>query len=997
MKKIIYTLLALFTLAGCQQDEWTGNNQKREIRVTANLPVTRTLFTENGNVTHVSWEEGDVITIQTNDQGGFIYRAKETGQETEFYPVMRLLQASDGDSLYACYPNGCDENGLVHLQNWGQKYGSKCTDSDFIYAINEVKDGQVSFQFKHFYAFLKITIPTALIPDRGENGGLYIESTENISHLNGVFDLRKGELASTDGYKGVDYLISDDVQEEEITCYIAILPQSEGTIINIYHMAGEPGELKDCLLTKKVPTGGFKPGNVYTIRLNGNEMDERYQMEREALVALYNATDGDNWTNKDNWCSDKPLDEWSGISTKNGSVFEVWLYDNNLNGSIPSEIGNLLNLSYLSLGVNHLTGEIPAELTNLRKLSYLQLNDNELEGEFPDLTFMNTTISSRILIQNNKFEGKLPEFQDLENGSVFFANNNKFSGNIPESHIKYLQQPISETNPYGFVYDVTNNNLTGQLPDGIAKHENFHVHWFTILPQNTGYGFDRVDIPAHTNTVKCFDGSFINLGDAYRENEYTILFRWDPYCPISPSYLPKMESLRKKYEEKGLGIIGMTLAKYSETQMQPFTENMPETKVFWEMNTFHESWMENEYENNPYHLGTYFYLFRYDATPYFFVIDKTGNIIFFGSGAVSPGSIPQYHDNRDDIFKYVANLFGDEDFVPDVSYYTSSDYSKDGEVVTLQTASVGRGIDLVFMGDGFTDKDMEQGGKYEQKMTEAMEQYFDIEPYKTFRNRFNVYAVKVVSPNEEFAEGAVHGINENNNVCFEYAQKVPNIHTDRLHISVVYNSLNAGRSYTVMYSDGTFVGYMKEGVNPVLNHEVGGHGFAKLLDEYVEGGYENLTFPEDDKDILDSQWENWGWGANVDWRNDWTTVKWSRLLNDSRYANEGLGLYEGAYLYGYGAYRPTENSMMRYNDSPFNAPSREQIYKTIMQLSEGDGWTYNYEDFVEYDAINRNATTTRALQTLPSEAVRKEWQQRHRPPVFVKGTWRDAVKRKQRK
>ena len=105
-------------------------------------------------------------------------------------------------------------------------------------------------------------------------------------------------------------------------------------------------------------------------------------------------------------------------------------------------------------------------------------------------------------------------------------------------------------------------------------------------------------------------------------------------------------------------------------------------------------------------------------------------------------------------------------------------------------------------------------------------------------------------------------------------------------------------------------------------------------------------------------------------------------MNDNRYANDGLGLHEGAYLYGHGAYRPTENSMMRYNDSPFNAPSREQIYKRIMQLSEGEEWKYDYEEFVKYDEINRNTASRSAIEPL-TEAERREYIKNHRPPTFI--------------
>ena len=146
---------------------------------------------------------------------------------------------------------------------------------------------------------------------------------------------------------------------------------------------------------------------------------------------------------------------------------------------------------------------------------------------------------------------------------------------------------------------------------------------------------------------------------------------------------------------------------------------------------------------------------------------------------------------------------------------------------------------------------------------------------------------------------------------------------------------------------------------------------------------------------MDNDWNNWKWGANVDWRNDAATVKWARFLSDVRYAGEALGLYEGAYLYGYGAYRPTENSMMRYNDSPFNAPSRERIYQVIMELSEGSSWTYDYEEFVSIDAVSRNYAASRALRTSPSAETRESWRKRHRAPVWVNGSWKDAKNTRQ--
>ena len=71
--------------------------------------------------------------------------------------------------------------------------------------------------------------------------------------------------------------------------------------------------------------------------------------ERAALVALYNATNGPNWTQNDNWLSEEPLGEWHGVTTdSNGRVTRLELRENRLSGTLPSELGNLANLTNLN-------------------------------------------------------------------------------------------------------------------------------------------------------------------------------------------------------------------------------------------------------------------------------------------------------------------------------------------------------------------------------------------------------------------------------------------------------------------------------------------------------------------------------------------------------------------------------------------------------------------------------------------------------------------------
>ena len=106
--------------------------------------------------------------------------------------------------------------------------------------------------------------------------------------------------------------------------------------------------------------------------------------EREALVALYNATDGENWDVSDNWLSDAPLVEWHGFTIEDdGRVMRLNLNNNELSGEIPAELGSLSNLEALYLYGNDLSGEIPAELGSLSNLTQLDLSGNDLSGCVP--------------------------------------------------------------------------------------------------------------------------------------------------------------------------------------------------------------------------------------------------------------------------------------------------------------------------------------------------------------------------------------------------------------------------------------------------------------------------------------------------------------------------------------------------------------------------------------------------------------------------------------
>ena len=107
--------------------------------------------------------------------------------------------------------------------------------------------------------------------------------------------------------------------------------------------------------------------------------------DRDALTAIYNATNGANWTREHNWLSEYPIGKWSGVEVNaRGRVVSLRLNENGLSGEIPREVGDFAHIERLYLAGNRLTGEIPPELGSLAYLNELRLSGNQLTGCIPD-------------------------------------------------------------------------------------------------------------------------------------------------------------------------------------------------------------------------------------------------------------------------------------------------------------------------------------------------------------------------------------------------------------------------------------------------------------------------------------------------------------------------------------------------------------------------------------------------------------------------------------
>ena len=358
-------------------------------------------------------------------------------------------------------------------------------------------------------------------------------------------------------------------------------------------------------------------------------------------------------------------------------------------------------------------------------------------------------------------------------------------------------------------------------------------------------------------------------------------------------------------------------------------------------------------------------------------------------------------DSRDG--KVVFRL-KDKDYTHEcsVSQY-GYEYGED-EWVTLQKATKGNkgGINIVLLGDGYNAKDI-ASGKYMENIKQEVEYFFGIEPYKTYRDYFNVYTAIPLST--ESGVGAVNTIRYNRfnttftggvglkadyDEVFDYALGAPTVNKGNLNqtlIIIVPNSTDYG-GICQMWEDGSAIAFCPQSTygypldtRGVIQHEAGGHGFGKLGDEYI---YHNAFIDACGCSCCGHVLEfngakSLGWYDNLELTGKMHSVGWSHLIFDDRYSDI-VDIYEGGYMHNRGVFRSEPNSCMN-NDIPYYSTiSRESIVKRIKAYA---GETYSFEDFVKNDKRDAGIVESRAFGGNGDQRTSGTYQH---APVFHKGS-----------
>lgn len=677
--------------------------------------------------------------------------------------------------------------------------------------------------------------------------------------------------------------------------------------------------------TFEVKSAGGDARIVYTLVQYGMAGISDEDAVRTSLTALYESTNGHDWTNSLNWCTDASLDQWYGLSVNEyGEVMRLSLYNNNLQGIMPEGFDGFAPLPSFNLSRNYLHGNVPSYIYDMNSVD---LTYNHFES-ISDVADPDAHFIQALYLYDNQIEGPLPENVALiPNLAVFDARNNKFSGSLPDSYGRFFEK--------GGSLKINGNNLTGALPEAIRTNPKFKASlWTNIMFQNgEGFDFDEVEIYAAARTND-LDGNAHETSEYLSENEYTLYVALATQRSEYDAVLPDIYGWYRQYSADGFGVI-----VYSSRISSDYDYIMDKYNPQWSF------------------VSSSLAAFPASAVVNMLLLDAEGRVV------LNPAQ-----SGMDDILAFLEENYGPYEGKvnpePPVGGGTE-EHPEDGLVTALQTAEDGNGIDIVLMGDGYSAESISDGS-YESVMREAMEYFFGIEPFCSYRNLFNVYSVNVVSGSGNalgtfYAEGT--SIKGNDEKCFEYAAKA--LSADRMDdalVITIVNSTEFGGS-TYMYTPkteddragGKSVSYipkvpLKMEFRGLIQHEAGGHGFAKLADEYTSGAGETIS--ESEKASIRS-YGKYGWYRNVDFTDDPLKVKWSHILSDERYASGPEGLSEGALGYGTGVWRPTYTSIMKDNQGTFNAPSREAIWYRIHKLAYGSDWPYDFNAFAEYDAINR--------------------------------------------
>lgn len=442
---------------------------------------TRTYLDENLKLLWHSQDEISIFTSTLNQKYQFAGKTGDNSGSFSLVPSGNFGGANEIKRNYAVYPY--DDNNkiesdesyitvpLPHIQNYAKSsVGKKANIS--VAVTTGITDNLL--KFKNACSYIQIRLygdgySVKSIEFKG-NGGEMLAGTARIAasntdvpKLSVINDADAVESILLDcGNEGVEL----EASKENYTDFWIVLPPT-------------------------IFTQGLK---LFITDVNGNRMTRNYsskfefkrseymwdifefkptenitkQIEKEALIALYNSLGGEQWTNKENWCSEEPVGNWEGVTMdESGFVVGIDLASNNLQGAMPDAIGDFSKLTTLDLSGNSISGTLPDGICRLTSLENLNLADNSLSGSIPN-DIGNLSEVVMLDLSGNSLSGSVPEslWTGIAGLQKLFLNDNQLAGGLTAS----MGQATSLLE-----LDLSGNSFNSVLPAQICSLVNLKV------------------------------------------------------------------------------------------------------------------------------------------------------------------------------------------------------------------------------------------------------------------------------------------------------------------------------------------------------------------------------------------------------------------------------------------------------------------------------------------------------------------------------------------
>ena len=353
----------------------------------------------------------------------------------------------------------------------------------------------------------------------------YIEPDNRVVNLGD--DLSFNSLPISGNYNIYNWYLNDELIDTTTHTNITGLNTPNIQIENITE--NQLGKY-ECRVTNSIITGVYIPSGILNVGLN-----PQLHPDYDALVAIYNSLNGENWTHNTNWLDNsKHINSWYGITETNGRITSIDLSSNNVIGTLPDELTNLTELENFWLIDGYISGELPSNIGNLTKLKQLVLYYTYgITGSIP-LSIQNCTNLEWLYLSGNQLSGDIPDLTGLTNLNTFYINNNNFQFGDFENEFAAYSDNIGS----GFNY--TPQNLIGEPYSEVLEIGNSIVLNTNVSGSQNSYNWYRINA----------DGSEGNLIGSGENITITINtaddYKWNYYYIASSSLVPDL-TLRSYY------------------------------------------------------------------------------------------------------------------------------------------------------------------------------------------------------------------------------------------------------------------------------------------------------------------------------------------------------------------------------------------------------------------------------------------------------------------